>query len=109
MSTQALNSRISLHKTNIKITENRKLNVLKHLYEYSQGKLKIIPIYQTNNYTLLQTKEKTSWINLSLLWIKHELCIHTQMETNIHIYVYIYTHTHTHKLFKKFISKNNYQ
>ena len=37
-STQALNSKISLHKSNIKIKENRKLNVLKHLYQCSRGK-----------------------------------------------------------------------
>ena len=57
-STQALNTRISLHKSNIKITENRKLNISKHLYECDQGYFKIIPIYQTNNYMLLQIKEK---------------------------------------------------
>ena len=34
-STQALNTRISLHKSNIRILENRKLNVCKHLYECS--------------------------------------------------------------------------
>ena len=32
-STQALNTRISLHKSNIKIEENRKWNVSKHLYQ----------------------------------------------------------------------------
>ena len=32
-STQALNTRTSLHKSNIKIEENRKLNVSKHLYQ----------------------------------------------------------------------------
>ena len=44
-STQALNTRISFHKSNIKITENRKLNVSKHQYECSQSEFKIIPIY----------------------------------------------------------------
>ena len=48
-STQALNTRISLHKSNIKIPETRKLNVSKHLYECSQGKFKTMPIYQTND------------------------------------------------------------
>ena len=38
-SAQTLNIRISLHKSNIKITENRKINVLKYLYECSQGKI----------------------------------------------------------------------
>ena len=59
-SIKALNTRISLHRSNIKIPENRKLNVSKHLYECSQGKFKVMPIYLTNNYTLLQIKEKTS-------------------------------------------------
>ena len=44
-STQALNTKKSLHKNNIKITENRKLNVLKHQYECSRGEFKIMPIY----------------------------------------------------------------
>ena len=49
---------ISLHKSDIKITENRKLNVSKHLCECSQGEFKIMPIYQTIDYALLQMKEK---------------------------------------------------
>ena len=53
--TQALNTMTSLHRSNIKITENRKINVSKHLYE---GEFKIMPIYQTKAYTLLQIKEK---------------------------------------------------
>ena len=57
-STQALNTKTSLHKSDIKIEENRKLNVSKHQYQCSQGKFKIMPIYQNNNYTLLQIKEK---------------------------------------------------
>ena len=48
----------SLRRSNIKIEENRKLNVSKHLYQCSRGKFKIIPIYQINDYTLLQIKEK---------------------------------------------------
>ena len=57
-STQALNTRTSRHRSNIKITENRKLNVSKHVYECSLGDFKIMSIYQTNDYTLLQIKEK---------------------------------------------------
>ena len=38
-------TKISLHKSNIKIKENRKLNVSKHLYECSRGEFKIMPIY----------------------------------------------------------------
>ena len=56
-SVQVLNTRTSLHRSNIKIEENRKLNVSKHLYQCRQGKFKIMPLYQTNDYTLLQIKE----------------------------------------------------
>ena len=52
-STQALNTRIPLHRGNIKIEENRKLNVSKHQYQCSQSKFKIMPLHQTNDYTLL--------------------------------------------------------
>ena len=45
------------YKGNIKIEENRKLNVLKHLYQCSRGKFKIVPIYQTV-YMLLPKKGK---------------------------------------------------
>ena len=55
-STQVLNTRISLHKSNIKIPENRKLS--KHLYECRKGKFKTMPLYRTNDSTLLQIKEK---------------------------------------------------
>ena len=57
-STQAFNTRTSVHKSNIKVEEKRKLNVSKHLYLCSRGKFKIIPIFQTNDHTLLQIKEK---------------------------------------------------
>ena len=87
-STQALISRISLHKSNIKITENRKLNVSKYLYECSQDVVKIMPKYQTNNYMLLQIKEKE--FNPT----------HTQMDTNIHTHTHIYIHIYTHTKIK---------
>ena len=48
-STQALNTRTSLHKSNIKIEENRKLNVSKQLYQCSRGKFNIMAIYQNND------------------------------------------------------------
>ena len=51
--TQALNTRTSLHSSNIKIEENGKLNVSKRLYLRSRGKFNIIPIYQNNDDTLL--------------------------------------------------------
>ncbi len=57
-STQGLNNRISLHRSNIKLSENRKLYVSKHLYEYSKEDFKLMPIYRTDDYTLLQIKKK---------------------------------------------------
>ena len=75
MSTQAPNIRILLHRSNIEITENRKLSVSK--YECSQG-FKIMPIYQTNDYTLLQ--------------ISVYIYIYIYIDThNVYIYIYIYT------------------
>ena len=102
-STQDLNTRISLHKSNIRITEIRKLDVLKHLYKCSQGEFKIMPIYQTNDYMLLQIKEKKLLMNFSQSWIKHEPYTLIQVDTNIHKYVYIYIRT------QKLLIKNNYQ
>ena len=92
-STQALNTRTSCHSSNIKIEENRKLNVLKHLCKCSQGKFKIIPIYQKNDYMLPQIKEKKfidkSKPKLNETWIIHT---HTnKKKTNKHIHVYIHT------------------
>ena len=40
-------SRISLHRSNIKLPENRKLYASKRLYEHSNGLFKIMRIYQT--------------------------------------------------------------
>ena len=65
-STQALNTRISLHESNIKITRNRKLNVSKHLYKCSQGKFKVKPIFQTKDYTIHQIKEKNFIVKFKL-------------------------------------------
>ena len=72
-STHVLNTRISLYKSNIRIKENRKSNVSKHSSKFSQSKFKIISIYQTNDYRLLQIKEIKYWINLNKRWIKHDL------------------------------------
>ena len=45
------------------------------LYQWSQGKFKIMPIYQTNNYTLLWIKEKNFMDKfkpkLNKIWILH--------------------------------------
>ena len=84
-STQALNTRISLHRSNTEITENRKLNVSKYLHECSQGKFEFMPIYQINDYT--RKKEKSFYINLSQRYIKHEL--HTNVNKYLYIYIYI--------------------
>ena len=60
-----------------------------------------MPIYQINDYTLLQIKEKTLSINLVQRWIKHELYTHINGKKT-YIYMYIYTHK---KLSEKIISK----
>ena len=44
-----------------------------------------MPMYQNNDYTLLQIKEK-NFINK----FKPLNCTHTKMEINIRIYIYIY-------------------
>ena len=49
----ALNTRTSLQRNKMKIKGNRKLNASKHLYQCSRGKFKLIPINQTDDYTLL--------------------------------------------------------
>ena len=92
-STQVLNTRISLHKSNSKIEENRKLNVSKHLYQGSRRRFKIMPIFYTNDYTLLQINKNNFIDNLNQSWLKHESYTHTQMEINI---THTHTHTHTH-------------
>ena len=51
-STQALNNRVFLHKSDIKLPENKKVYVLKHLWEYSKRNFKIISKYQTDDYSL---------------------------------------------------------
>ena len=53
------NTVVSLHKSNIKLTENRKSYVIKRLYECNKGNFKIMPIYQTDDYSLFQIEEKT--------------------------------------------------
>ena len=57
-STQGCNTKTSIHRSSIRIEENRKLDVLKHLYQSSRVKCKIMPIHQTSDFTLLQIKEK---------------------------------------------------
>ena len=97
-SKQALNTRASLHKSNIKLEENRKLNVSKHWYQCSRGNFYIMPIYQSNDYTLLQIKER-NFIDkfkpkLNKTWTTHtHTHTHTQTHTHIYIYIYIYTYT----------------
>ena len=49
----ALNTSISLHKSNIRIPENRKLDISKYQYECSEYRFKVMSRYQTNDYTLL--------------------------------------------------------
>ena len=65
-------------------------------------KFKVMLIYQTHNYTLLQIKKKkTSLINSSPHWIKHELYTHTHKwkQTNKFIKVFCNLLEALHKLF----------
>ena len=57
---QALNYRVSLHNSKIKLPEITENYVPIHLYKCSNGIFKIMPIYQTDDYSTLQIKEKTS-------------------------------------------------
>ena len=91
-STQALNTRTSLHKNNIKIEENRKLNVSKQIYQCSEGKFNIMPIYQNNDYTLLQIKERNFIDKFKPKLKKHEPYTHTNGNKHTHTYIYIYKH-----------------
>ena len=91
-STQTLNNRVTLHRSNIKLLENRKHYVSKHLYECSNGMFKIKSIYQTDDDTLLQIKEKyfidkfiptLNRIELYTYWHTTEDLMHTLTTTNI--------------------------
>ena len=97
-STQALNTRTSLQRSNIKIEENRKLNVSKHLYQCSLSKFKIMPICQMKDYMVLLIKEKNLIDKfkqkLNKTWI-----IHTHKWKKKILYIYIHTHTHSRHTF----------
>ena len=56
--TKNFNNRVSLHKSNIRIEIYRKLFVSKYIFGCSHGLFKTMPIFQTDNYYLLQIKEK---------------------------------------------------
>ena len=50
-----------------------------------------MPIYQTNDYTLLQTKEKKFIDKFKPKLNKKKMNrTHTQMDTNTHTHIYIY-------------------
>ena len=94
-STQALKTKISLHRSNIKIAEKRKLNVSKHLYGSSLGEFEIMPKYQTKDYMLLQIKKKKfidrfkpklnkAWIIQTHKWTQYVLWRKQQAE-NKHV------------------------
>ena len=76
-STKVLDTRASLHKSNIKIEENRKFNVSKNLYQCNWGKFDIMPINQNNDYTLLQIKER-NFIDKFKPKLNKTWTIHTQ-------------------------------
>ena len=58
ISIQPLNNNVSLNKGNIKLPENRKLYESKPLSKYSNVNFKLMPIYQTDDNSILQIKEK---------------------------------------------------
>ena len=70
--------------------------VSKHLYECSKGTFKITPIYQTDDYSLLQIKEK----NHSLIWtyIRQNFMSHTRSYI---VNIQPQTDTHKHKYTNK--------
>ena len=84
--------------------EKGKLNVSKHLYQSSRGKINIMPIYQNDDYTLLQILKEKDFIDKFKPKLNKTSTIHTQTEINIHthphtyIYIYIYIHTKPFKL-----------
>ena len=57
-STKQLNHRISLHKSNIKLPQNRILFVSRHIFDCSEGNFKVMPIYQTDDYSMITIKEQ---------------------------------------------------
>ena len=68
----------------------------------------MIPIYQTNDYTLLQTKEKNFMGKFKPKLNKTGIT-HTQMETNIYTDVYIYTHKNLETHIHAYTEKNKYK
>ena len=85
-STQVLNTSVSIHKSNIQLSENRKLNSSKHRNECSNEMFKTMPIYQTVENILLQIKE--NFIENQAYTEENLNYVHTQRQ--------IHTHTHTH-------------
>ena len=71
--------------------------VSKHLYQCSVGKFEIMPTYQTNNYMLLQIKEKNFMDKfkpkLNKTWIVHT---HTHTHLKTHTHASQDTHSHIH-------------
>ena len=56
MNTQALNNRVSLPESKIKLPEYRKLYASKHFYKCCKRDFRIMLIYHIDDYSLLQTK-----------------------------------------------------
>ena len=54
--THALNNRISLLKSNIRLPENKEFYPSKHFYKCNKENFKIMSIYKTDDYLLLQIK-----------------------------------------------------
>ena len=58
--TQALNNS-SFHKSNIKLPENKIKKIYQNTYEYSKVHFKILPTYQTGDYSVLKIKKKNNF------------------------------------------------
>ena len=88
----------------MKVTLNYKKTVSKHFYECSNVIFKIMPVHQTNDYSLLRIKEKKKIQKKIYTYIKQSLTSHTNTHTcaRAHMRTHAHTtellaHTHNHK------------
>ena len=90
--TQSLNNSVSLHQRNVKFTKN----ILNHLYECSNGQFKTMPIYQTDDYSLLPIKG-INFIGLIQHYTEPN-GIHTHTLTCVKLHLYMVTNIFSHTL-----------